>query len=863
MRWLLRLLVSEADRRSIENDLAELYELRRRLDGAPDADRWLRRQWLLYPWHVLADRLRASVARGKTMRHLWNDVRYALRSLARVPALFATIVLTVGVGLGATTAMIGVVRGVLVSELPYADPGSLVWIYTNNPPFWFPFSVVDYRALEADHPAFSEIGAYQTRSVTVSGGEQSEKVTMRVVTGSYFPLLGLKAHIGRLLEPSDARTTDQLAVLAHGYWRRRFGGDPSVLGRPLTIEGAPYTIVGVLEPSVGPLERDIQLFAPERWPQPKRKGPFFLRALGRLRPDVSRPAALETLRATNARLFPLWKSSYQDQKATWGMMDLKTRAVGNVRPTLLIVLGAVACLLLIACANAVNLLVARAMNRTRELAIRGALGASRGRLLQHLFAETAAISALAAGVGLAVAFGAIALVVAYGGEYIPRVDEVRLGGPELAWLGALTILSGVLIGLVPAIHNSRLRITGALSAGGRSSSDAPATRRLRRALVSAEFALATPLIVAAVLVASSLARLNSVDVGIATDRMLTAEVSLPEARYGRPEDRQAFWDRALERLRALPSVEAAALADSRPPNESNNQNNFNLEDRPALPGQNQPVCTWVAVTPDFFKTVGLRLEKGRLLDGFSAQDNVVVVDRAWAERFFPGEEVIGRRFKEGGCTDCPWTVVVGLVADVRWTGLDAREKDGTVYYPMAGSPSAFFVVRTAGNPAIVAAPLRETVRSIDPQLAVSEVMTGDELVSTSLARPRYLTVLIGMFAVTALVLSIVGVYGVMAYFVQQHARDIGIRLALGGDPSRVRRMIVGQALQFVAVGIAAGIGAALLASRLVSTQLFGVSATDVRALVGVPALLIAVAVAACVVPARRAARLDPAVILRE
>jgi putative ABC transport system permease protein len=863
MRWLLRLLVGDDDRRTIESDLGELYEWRRRHEGAPAADRWLRRQRVLYPCHLLADRLKAAVVRGLTMEHFWSDVRYALRSLTRVPALFATIVLTVGVGLGATAAMIGVVRAVLVSDLPYRDPGSLFWIYTDNPPFWFPFSVVDYRALEADHPAFNAVGAYQTRSVTVSGAEQSEKVNMRVVTGSYFPMMGQKAHIGRLLDPSDARTTDQLAVLTYGYWRTRFGGDPSILGRPLTIEGSPHTIVGVLEPTAGPLERDIQLFAPERWPQPTRKGPFFLRALGRLRPDVPRAAALETLRATNTRLFPIWQSSYQDQKATWGMMDLKTRAIGNVRPILLIVLGAVGCLLLIACANAVNLLVARAMNRTREIAIRGALGASRGRLLQHLLAETAAITLLAAGVGLAVAFGAVTLVTAYGGDYIPRIDEVRLGSAELGWLGLLSLFSGIVIGLVPAVHNSRLRITGALSAGGRSSSDAPATRRLRRALVAAEFALATPLIVAAVLVAASLARLNSVDVGIATDHMLTAGVSLPAARYEKAEDRQAFWDRALERLRALPSVEAVALADSRPPNDSNNQNNFNLEDRPALPGQNQPVCTWVGVTPDFFKTVGLRLEKGRLLDGFAAQDNVVVVDRAWANRFFPGQEVIGRRFKEGGCTDCDWTTVVGLVSDVRWTGLDAREKDGTVYYTMPGAQSAYFVVRTAGSPATVAAPLRQAVASIDPQLAVSDVLTGDELVSSSLSRPRYLTVLIGMFAVTALVLSIVGVYGVMAYFVQQHSRDIGIRLALGGDPARVRRMVIGQGLQFVAVGIAAGIGAALLASRLIGTQLFGVSATDTRTLLGVPAALVAVAVLACLLPAHRAARLDPAEILRE
>jgi len=862
MRWLLRLLVSDQDRRSIDADLAELYDVRRRHDGERAANRWLRRQRRIYPWHLLMDRLQASVPRGNTMQHLWRDLGYSLRSLARVPALSATIVLTIGIGIGATTAMISVVRAVLVNNLPYADPSSLVWIYTDTPPYHFRLSVVDYRALEADHPAFSAIAAYQTNSVTVSGDGQAERVIARSVTGSYFPLLGQVPQIGRLFDASDDARRDRSAVLTYGYWTQRFGGDPAVLGRSITIDGSPYTIVGVLQRAVGPFEHGTAVFTPAHWPTPTRKGPFMTMVLGRVRPDISHAAALETLHATNARLFPIWRSSYQDEKATWGVQDLKDRVVGNIGSTLLVLLGAVACVLLIACANAVNLLIARALNRTRELAIRGALGASRGRLLQHLLAETAVLGLAAALVGAAIARGSIALVTRYGDDYIPRIDEVRLGSAELAWLGLLTLASGLLIGLVPAIHSSRLKITGALSAGGRSASDAPATRRLRRALVAAEFALATPLIVAAVLMTASLDRLTRVDVGISTARMLTASVSLPAGRYGQSADRQAFWKRALERISGLPGVEAAALADSRPPRDSGNRNNFDLEDSPALPGQGQPVCTWVGASPDFFRTVGLRLERGRLLDERSLQDNSVVVDRAWANRFFPGAEVIGRRFKEGGCTTCAWTVVVGLVGNVKWMGLDATD-DGTVYYPLVDVPAAYFVVRTAGAPSSVAASLRQAVTGLDPQLAVTDLATGDDLMGEALSQPRYLSVLIGMFAITALVLSIVGIYGVMAYFVQQHARDIGIRLALGGEPARVRRMVVLHGLEFVAVGVAVGIGAALLASRLLSSLLFGVTATDLRAIAGVPTVLVAVAVVACLVPARRAARLDPAQILRE
>ena len=408
--------------------------------------------------------------------------------------------------------------------------------------------MVDYRALEADHPAFSAVAAYQTSSVTVTDGGVAERVTAKSVTGSYFPLLGQTALLGRVFDPADDGRGDNVAVLTAAYWTRRFGGDPAVLGRPITIDGASYTIVGVLQKVTGPLEQNVAMFTAARWPVPKRKGPFFTMALGRLRPDVSRAAALDTLRATNARLFPIWKSSYQDEKATWGLQDLKARVVGEVGSTLLIVLAAVGCVLLIACANAMNLLIARALNRGREIAIRSALGASRGRLLQYLMVESGVLTASAAIVGLGVAGLAVRLVTVFGVGYVPRVEEVTLSGASLGWLAALAIASGLLIlvgGLVPSIHGAWRRMDSALRSGGRSATDGPAARRLRRALVSAEFALATPLIVAAVLVMLSLDRLSQVSVGIDTERVLTGGVSLSGPAYARDADRQAFWERAI------------------------------------------------------------------------------------------------------------------------------------------------------------------------------------------------------------------------------------------------------------------------------------------------------------------------------
>jgi putative ABC transport system permease protein len=796
--------------------------------------------------------------------NLWRDAIYSARSLARTPTVAATIIITVGLGLGATTAMIGVIRAVLIDPLPYADAQDLYWIYTDNPPYRFRFSVVDYRALEADHPTFSAVAAYQTSNVTISDGGRAERVTAKSVTGSYFPLLGQSPLIGRLFDPSDDTRNERVAVLTAAYWASRFGNDPGVLGRAITVDGNSYTVVGVLQRSAGPLERNVALFTAARWPEPKRKGPFFTMALGRLAPGTSPAAALDALRATNRRLFPIWKSSYQDEKATWGLVDLKDRVVGNIGSTLAIVLAAVGCVLFIACANAINLLISRALARDRELAIRSALGASRARLLQSLVTESALLTLGALILGAFVATAAIGLVRQYGASYIPRVDEIRMSPAVVGWLVALSAASGLTIlvgGLAPAVYGSWRKLD-ALRSGTRSATDGPAAKRVRRALVAGQFALATPLLLAALLVLVSLDRLSHVNVGVETAHVLTAGVSLAGPGYGTDAERKAFWDRALERLKALPGVRAAAIADSRPPNQAGQTNNFDLEDLPTPPGQNQPLSTWVGVSPAFFDTVGLRLERGRLLDERSLEENVVVVDRAWADRFFPGAEVLGRRLKSGGCTSCRWTTVVGVVGTVKWTGLEATDT-GTVYFPFVNMPNGYFMLRTTGDPAQSAGDLRAAIRDLDPGLALTEVATGDDLVSASLAAPRYLTVLVGVFAMAALLLSIVGIYGVMAHFVEQHVRDIGIRLALGGEPSDVRRMVVLQGMQLVALGVGVGLGVAYLSGRFLATLVYGVSPTDPILMLTVALALVGVAALACLVPGRRASRLDPALILRE
>ncbi|TAK13306.1 MAG: ABC transporter permease [Acidobacteria bacterium] len=858
MRWLLRRWLSDDDRQAIEAELHELYHVRRREVGDRAAGRWIRRERRLAIWHLIRERFQ-PMHPGAAMPHLVRDIRYSLRSLLRAPTLALTIVATVGVGLGATTAMSTIVRSVLVNPLPYEGADRLMWIYTDNPPFKFRFSVVDYRALERDHPAFSAVAAYQSSQATLTSGDLVERVAVKSVTGSYFPLLGQRAELGRLFDAADDATRDQIAVLNYDFWSTRFGKDPSIVGRAITLDGVSVHVVGVLQPTPGPLEHTGDVFVTERWPEPKRKGPFLTMTIGRLRGDMSEAAATDALHATNKRLFPIWQSSYQNDKATWGLQPLRDRVVGDIATTLLFVLAAVACVLLIACANAVNLLIGRALQRSRELAIRTALGASRARVLQHVLVESAVLTVLAGAAGFGIAAGALKLVATYGDAYIPRIDEIGVSAATIGTLALLAGAAGVVIGLIPALHSTRARTDTALRSGTRSATDGPAARRVRNVLVALEFALAMPLLAAAGIVLISLDQLGRVPVGIDTDRLLTASISLAGPRYADASQRAEFWRRAVDRLSVMPGVESAAIADSRPPNEAGNRNNFDLEDHPS---PNQPTCIWVGASPTFFKTAGVRLDRGRLLDAHSLQADEVVVDRVWANRFFPGQDVIGRRFKSGGCTDCAWTTVIGQVSDARWGGLDT-EQDGTVYYPFVDVPDAFAVIRAAGDPSALVTFMRAAFRELDPGLPLTSVETGRDLMNGELATPKYLSVLTTVFAVTALLLSIVGIYGVMTHFVQQHTRDIGIRVALGGEPGQVRRMIVMRGLKLVVAGVAVGIAAAVGAGRYLSSLAFGVSATDPRMIGLVAFALVLIAAAACLIPARRASRVDPAAILRE
>jgi putative ABC transport system permease protein len=800
------------------------------------------------------------------LQDLAQDVRIGLRNLVRAPALTLTVVVTVGLGIGATTAIFAAVNAALLQPLPYKDPEQLVRIYTDAPPARFSLSVVDYLALDAQQTHFEAIAGYRGRAMAFSTATIAERLTGREVTWTYFRLLGITPAIGRDFTEQDGRPGNPPAVvISHGLWERRLGSRPDVVGQAIRLDGADYTVAGVLPPQLGPFERRQDFFIAAQWSTPRRKGPFFITTLGRLRQGVSRSAAASELQAINRRLFPLWKSSYQDDRATWNFMDLKAFVAGDIQTVAGVALAAVALVWLIATANAANLLVARVTSRRRELAVRAALGASRGRVVRYLLAESALLAAGAAAVGLSLAWGGVRLLQTAGATYFPRTQEIGLNGPVLWLLAAVTIASGVLFGLVPALYGAGGPVDESLRSMGRSAIGSLAVRRLRRGLVASQFAIATPLLVVAGLLLVSLNALQRVDLGFDTRNVLTGAIQLPAAQY--PESASVvFWDELKRRVESLPGVSGVAFADGLPPDGADDFNNFDLEDQPTAAGQSQPVTPWVGVTPEYFRVLGLPLLEGRLLDERDAlTENLeaVVVDRAWAKRFFLNESAVGKRLRSGGCTQCPWTTVVGVVSEVKYAGLD-KPDDGTVYRPLGrgDSPSRYVVARTAANPQMVLPAVRQVVRNLDPTLPFSDTATMEELVARSVERPRSLSMLVAGFAIVALVLSTIGIYGVMAYYVQQHTKDISIRLALGGSPRDVLRLVVGQGMQVVAAGVVVGLVVAFVGTRLVSTVLFGVGARDEATFAAAGTFLLAVALLACFVPAKRATGLQPATVLR-
>jgi putative ABC transport system permease protein len=796
-----------------------------------------------------------------------KDVRYALRKLGRSPGFTTVALVTLALGIGATTAIFSVVDGVLIRSLPFERPDELVRVYTiyPNDEGSYPLSAPDFMSVASEPGIFSEVtGYYGTRQTLTGMGEPSE-LDVTVVARDYFRLLGAEPVLGRSFTVAEhVPGQADAVVLSHAAWTTRFGGDPEILGRTLTLNGTARTIVGVLPAGFG-YPADAELYTPLPYgPQfdaatAQGRRSEFISVVGRLRPGEDVGDAGPALRVLSERLRAEFPQT--NQLVSLMARPLRDEMLGEVRTPLLILLGAVGLVLLIAIANVANLMLARATARQGELNLRAALGASRVRLVRQLLTESLVLGLVGGALGLLLAVWGISALVAAAPEGLPRTDTIGVD-PRVALFALLvSIGAGVAFGLAPSVQAGR-RLAASLR-GGPGAGTTRSANRFRSGLVVAEMALAVVLLVGSGLLLRSFQHLMAVDPGFNPERVITFDVFLPQSAYDPGPPVRGFFDQLLTRIDALPGVQSAATASQLPLTGAGNLWSFGVEGRDRLVADDQVQDLVVRViSPDYLRTIGAGIQQGRAFTPFDGPDapGVVLLNEAAVRRYFPTEDPLGLTIDFGG----PGGEVVGIVRDVKQYGLheDARAE---AYLPHAqlASRSMRVVVRTAGDPAALTGALRREVHALDPNLPVERFVTLEEVVARAAATQRFLASLVTLFAALALTLAAVGIFGVMSYTVIQRTREIGVRLALGAPKDRIVGMLLGRGLALAGLGAVIGVAAALLLSGVLRTQLFGVAATDVLTYATVALLLLVVAAAACYLPARRATAVDPMIALRE
>jgi len=810
------------------------------------------------------------------MGTLWQDLRYGLRALAKRPGFTTVAVVTLALGIGANTAIFSVVNAVLLRPLPYREADRLVVALHggNNP-----VSPIDFAEWRGQNTVFEQMAAAEFWSPNLTGRDQPEQLWAVRATDNLFAMLGVEPALGRAFQTGDDQPgAAPVVVLSQRLWQRRFGGDPGVVGQTLVLDGRAHTVVGVM-----PRGFEFPLFwatKAEMWaplPLGERAGSRAqsLRVFASLKPGVTRERAQVEMDAIARRL--ALEHPETNAKLDAVVTPLHQKVVGNVRPTLLVLLGAVGFVLLIGCANVANLLLARANARHREMALRLALGATRGRLVRQLLTESLLLAALGAVAGLLLAFWVVGLFVSGVPEdALPRQQAVGIDSAALAFTALLSLVTAAFFGLAPALQASRADVNEALKEGGRQASGGGARgRRLRRLLIVAEVALAMVLLAGAGLMLKSFVGLRALEPGFDQTNLLTMTVSVAGTRHAPAPLRAAFFDEAVERVRALPGVESASAVNHLPLAGDIWGFSFNIEGHAAPAPGERPTAAYRVARPDYFRTMRIPILEGR---SFDERDNeqapgVLVINETMARRYWPGEDALGKRIKLGPAdAEAPWLTVVGVVNDVKqqeW----AEGAGAEMYLPHAQSPNYLqnpsprysyltLVVRTSSDPERLAAAVRGAVWAIEPNAPVSSVATMDEVIAGQTWQARLSVLLLGGFALAALLLAAVGIYGVLAYSVAQRTHEIGVRMALGARPRDILRMVVGQGMAMALAGIAAGLAGAFALTRLMSRVLFGVSAFDPPTFAAVALLLALVALLACYLPARRATKVDPMVALR-
>jgi putative ABC transport system permease protein len=806
-------------------------------------------------------------ARGgavKVLGDMVRDTRYGIRQLAKTPGFTLVAILTLALGIGATSAMFSVINGVLLRPLPYGDPDDLVRVYEVVPQYGrfsvAPASFLDWRQ---QNTVFERIAAVSARSTTFRGADGPERITSAAVSWDAFELLRVEPILGRgFTKDEDTPGSDAVVVLSHGMWQRRFGGDRSVLQRTISLDGRPVTIVGVMPPDFYFPARATDLWTPIALdPANASRGGHFLLVIARMKLGVSVQQAGAEMKTIAERLAQQYPDSSANESAE--VIALHEQVVGGIRRALLILLGAVGVVILIACANVANLLLVRASVREKEIAIRTALGAGRRRLVLQMLAESLVLALAGGTLGLLLAYLAIPPIQTLSAGSIPRVNDISIDATVLAFVALVSVATGVVFGLAPAWQASRAGLGEVLKEGGRSSA-VSGGRWVRRGLLVAEVALSIVLLVGAALLLRSFARLTGVDPGFRADGVLAFQVSLPRPSYPEDHHRAAFFDRLLERLDAMPQVGAAAMVHSLPLR-GGYVLSFTVQGRPApKPGEGH-AANFRSVSPRYFETLGIPLMRGRTFTERDAATApmVAVVDDAFVRRHFPNEDPIGRGIDIGNGTD-GFYEIVGVVGDVRYEELDASP-DPTMYVPFAQDvfSTMWIVARTNGDPAPLAPAARQVVRELDPGLPAYSMTPLADVVSDSVAERRFSVLLLGLFALIALFLAAVGVYGVMAYTVNQRTQEIGVRMAMGAQRGDVLRMVVGDGMKLALAGLAIGLAAALALARIATSMLFEVTPFDPASYGATAIVLLAVAALACYIPARRATRVDPIVALRQ
>jgi putative ABC transport system permease protein len=806
------------------------------------------------------------------MRTLIQDLRYGVRRLGNNPGFTAIAVLTLALGIGANTAIFSVVNGVLLRPLPFRDPSQLVLIAEKSS---FPVTSTSYENYldwRDQSQSFEAMEATRSGSITLTGAGEPERLNVRMATAGLFSMLGINAQIGRtFLSEEDRAGGTPVALLSYGLWQRRFGGSPDIIGETINLDLQPYTVVGILPNGFQVLQpADVYLpFMPwaKTLPDDRNWHPGII-PLARLKQGASREQARVEMVGITKRL----EQHYPDYNTgiSADVVGLQDQIVQNSRPALLLLLGAVSFVLLIACANVANLLLARAASRGREVAIRTAMGASRGRVSRQLLTESVLLSVAGGLLGVIIAWAAIGLLPKIAADSIPSGAPIGLDPWVLAFTAVVSLFTGLLFGIVPALRTAKLDLREALNEGSRGSTAGPGQHVLRGALVAMEIALAMLLLVGSGLLLRSFSRLQEVPPGFQPDHLLVADIPLSPTAYAKPQDRYQFFDRLVERARMLPGVRSAAAASFLPVSGGGSIIHFNITGRPPKSPHEFVAAGYRTITPNYLETLGVPLLQGRF---FTRADNekspaVVLINATMARTFFANENPLGKRLQLGALPDqeVPTMEIVGVVGDVHF-GL-GTDPQAEMYLPYRQADSILpvfqlsVVMRTAGDPSLQASALRSALAEIDPNQPLVKVRTMEENMATTVAQPRFRTWLIGILAMLALVLAAVGVYGVMSYAVTQRTSEIGVRVALGAQPRDVFRIIVGEGLRLALFGVGVGLVAALVLTRLLQSFLFGISAYDPVTFIAVSLLLTLVAVAASYFPARRATRVDPMIALR-